>query len=166
MTAYLNNITPVLEGLRDLLTSALASEGRPVGRSLVAPGLEVAWDDCCDGQVAVRLISIYPTGNPYPALDSIQNCGVTMLGLEIGVSVMRCSPSLNDDGSAPSPGLLSANASDLTADAITTLGVLTTELPSILDPMFAKSVKVGAWTPAGPLGGCAGGEWTVRVGSN
>lgn len=143
--ASLSRLTP---GLDDLLKHVVDALPAPVGRAVVAPGGSVAWDDCCDGQAWVRVVSVEPS---YQA-----RCGIVRWTVTLGIGVLRCAAVLNDDGVAPSPRQITADGHEMIADmdAIAHL-FQCNDLP--LDPLL------GNWTPQGPNGGCHGGEWAATV---
>lgn len=144
--ASLSRLTPALD---DLLAAVVTALPASVGRAVVAPGGEVAWDDCCDGQAWVRVISVAPT---YQA-----RCGIVKWTISLGIGVLRCAAVLDDDGVAPSPRQITADGHEMIADmdAIAHLIQCADDLP--LDP------TLGNWTPLGPNGGCHGGEWSATA---
>lgn len=145
----------MLEALATAASGALAT---PVGRVLVAPGLEVAWDECCDGQLWARVVEARESDAVLaPArLADGSACGPGAWLVTFGVGVLRCTPSVDDRGRAPTADALTANALLLLEDqadvclAIKCSGVV-------------ASPRGMAWAPLGPEGGCAGGEWTFEV---
>src|SRR3546814_9039882 len=53
---------------------ALEEAGVPVGKAFLNPGATVPDDDCCAGQLAVRVIERYPS-RTFPAIDTTaSNC--------------------------------------------------------------------------------------------
>lgn len=140
-----------------LLQCAEESLTVPVGRSHLAPGASVAWDDCCLGQLWVRLVSKVPTGS---SRDPGQRCGVVLWRSTVAVGVMRCAHVVDDQGNPPSPD-------DLTQDALAVTRDMTDLEQAILccmrDVPGALGLTVLAWNPLGPSGGCVGGEWTLTV---
>ena len=140
----------VLDCASEHLTTAVSLE------SLV-PGGEVAWDACdCEGQLWVRLINIVPTGQE-------ANCPPTMWNLVLGVGVVRCVSSLDDQARPPTAAKMTSEAKVMTQDAA-----------DIYEALVCCSIDnaqrgptIGQWSPVGALGGCAGGEWqtTIRIGT-
>jgi hypothetical protein len=86
-------IGPLLEAALDC--ADLAIEPR-AGRAALYPGAEVAWDDCCDGQVYARLISMTPSGSPATGARVVSPCGVLIWAVTIGVGVIRCAAVVDD----------------------------------------------------------------------
>lgn len=151
----------VMQTLLGCANQALIDCGRPVGRAFLAPGSQVAWDDCCDGQLWVRMINVFPSGRPFPAVDSVQPCGIAVLAVQLAVGVVRCAAVVDDNGNAPTPEELTADTLAQSADASILLSAIQCcDLPTTTD----KLIRVGTWTPSGPQGGCVGGEWTLTLG--
>lgn len=152
---------PVLQTLLDCCHDALAGCDRDVGRAFIAPGANVAWDDCCDGQLWVRLATAFPSGRPFPNPDTQQPCGITVLAARIAIGIVRCAAVVDDDGVAPAPDVLTGDANGVTTDASILLSAIQCcALPGISE----QAVRIVSWTPSGPQGGCVGGEWEIIVG--
>lgn len=120
------------------------------GRSQIVPGEQSAWDDCCEGrgQLSVRLAGF----TPY----SERGCGPLYTVARIGVESVRCVSTINDQGQAPS-------VSQVTADADRMLADMEALRTALLCCTSVEGVELETWEPVGPSGGCAGGEWIVRV---
>lgn len=146
-----------LRGLLDTVTDSLTPTP---GRSVLAPGSEVAWDDCCDGQVHVRVITVepnYPTAQRGNATVS-GNCDPVAWSVTLGVGVIRCAAVLDDDGNAPAPHQITADARQMLDDMNTLAQALTCHTFPGLDRL-----ALSTWNPSGPMGGCHGGEWLVTA---
>lgn len=153
---YSEAMSGVLACVRDALIEA----DRDVSLAHLAPGGEVAWDACCDGQLWVRLIDVYPT-NPFPTEDTQQlRCTIVELAARIGVGVMRCAHTVDDNGRPPTAAEMTADTVETTADATIVSSALMCCTPNL--PII-RSIKLGHWTPAGPQGGCVGGEWQALI---
>lgn len=142
--------------LTEFLACANAALSPAPGRALVAPGLDVAWDDCCEGQVWVRLITVQPSGRPFPQFDAAQQCGATLWAATIGIGVVRCVSVVDDQGRAPTPAQLNADSVQMTAD----MDALREAIQCCM-AVNDRLVKFSRWDALGPQGGCAGGEWQV-----
>jgi hypothetical protein len=142
---------PILTEYVDQAVAALIpTPGRIVH---VAPGAEVAWDDCCDGQVWSRVIQVLThTTNSRSAAGP--PCGVDYWIATIGLGVIRCAHSLNEDGSAPTALEVEGDGFDMLADMANLQEVV------LCNP---NTWNVVQWLPLGPNGGCHGGEWTFTV---
>ncbi|HLR43880.1 MAG TPA: hypothetical protein VK065_01685 [Brevibacterium sp.] len=124
------------------------------GRTIVAPGASVAWDDCCKGQLWVRVITAVPG---YQGRASGVACP-THYDLTLGVGIVRCVSTVDDRGRPPS-------AAQITTDGNSGLRDMR-EIADILQsyrPVDALTARLGNWTPSGPDGGCAGGEWSYQM---
>lgn len=151
----------MIAGLSELLDVTLACAVEAVdpipGRVLLAPGAEVAWDSCCDGQLWVRVVSVQDASELTGVVRRADgSCPTSVWEVGLGVGVLRCSPSVDDRGRAPSASALSENAAQIAQDmlALSRALLCCAELPR---------PRGLSWTPLGPEGGCAGGEWTFSV---
>lgn len=152
------------------LAGALESGGRPVGLAHLVPGGEPAWDDCCEGQAYLRVIEVYPTAgtggtSPFPARDVTQRgtkigCSISLLAFHLGLGVIRCAHSVGSSGEPPSADEMTDDAALALDDMAVMLDLLTCVLPQSRN---IQRLSVGAWTPRGVDGGCAGGEWDFFV---
>lgn len=145
----------VEEAMARLLACAEDALDPKPGRSQIVPGAASAWDDCCEsrGQLSVRLASYQPV---YPERQGAVPCGPLFYSARIGVEVVRCVSTVNDRGQAPSPAQVIADSGRMVED----MNALRTAL---LCCETVEGLQLESWEPAGPEGGCAGGEWIVRV---
>lgn len=135
--------------------SASALSPTPGRVVLLAPGNQVAHDDCCNGQVWSRLVSLAPMPSNDPARRPGTNpCAVPELLLTAELGIVRCAATVNDHGEAPSARQITADGEQSVDDMSALLGVLrcTDNLRSLI-----------SWTPTGPEGGCHGGYWTYTM---
>lgn len=123
------------------------------GRSVVVAGNNVAWDDCCDGQLSVRVVTVTPIYKGSP----MNGCPV---GTEmvLGVGIVRCISTLDDRGMPPTEAEMMEDGSVMLRD----MRELGNALQCVTVP-GALASWMGEWTPLGAMGGCAGGEWEFRV---
>lgn len=156
----------------DVLTcasDALTDEGRPVAREILTPGELPAWDECCDGFLYVRLITMYPTAGqsaPFPQQDTRPgNCKPIMMASQLGIGVLRCAAVVDDNGKAPTAATLTTEARGMTKDASIILSAIKCCIAPMVDAdgSLVQQVVLGSWLPLGPEGGCTGGEWTLTV---
>lgn len=167
-----DQIGPLMQTLLEAGKQALIDAGRPVTLASLAPGATVAWDNCEDngiseGQLWVRIVTAFPTmgqssrggrNSPFPAADTEQLCGINFLAVQFGLGVVRCVATVNDDGVTPSGDQMTADALGMTQDAAALLRAI-----ECLVPAQRGAKNVLSWTPQGPQGGCAGGEWTFYM---
>jgi len=140
--------------LQAILNAAQAGITPTPERAFVQPGTEVAWDDCCDGQLALRLIHLEPVS----AGSSSSACAPAGWKAHLGLGLIRCVASLDDAGNPPTSDQLTADAIDVLTDASVLEQVLTCTVSGLVDRLTLVN-----YLPLGPSGGCAGGEWTFRV---
>jgi hypothetical protein len=143
-----------------ILTAASNGLTVKANRYLVTTG-QIAWDDCCAGQLAVSLTRVAPT-------ESFPTEQVTMVGLgcdaayelaEITVQIVRCAPQALNAQVAPSPDVLTAHAQQTMIDAnqirrsvAAALCTLKSDMTSGLDYFVRSQLMLG------PEGGCDGSE--------
>ena len=125
------------------------------GRSVIAPGGDVAWDECCDGMLYVVQRNFLPM---YKQGRSESSCPV-MLRVTYAVGVLRCVKGLTDRGTAPTANQITADGLQTGRDSIQLYNALQCFTPP--DP--GLRAKLGVWSPLGPEGQCAGGEWELTV---
>lgn len=140
-------IYPFLESVKNEVEAILP---KPVGRAVVAPGTAPAWDDCCQGQLAVRLVNTQ-VRNTSPRPVGCKHQGYIYT---IGISVIRCAQTIDDRGRAPKPDKISKDASNMTADMVAVQHFLECN-----DTIF----QMLSWSPQGVTGGCHGGEWLFTL---
>lgn len=124
--------------------------------SYVAAGA-AAWDTCCGLLVAaperVYRSAVFPTeGSTDYACDDAE------LVVDVVVLLLRCVPTIDDHGSAPSPEALGAAFDRVLADAAVIWNAVTGELPEGWDRANVDQQYVGA------QGGCIGVETRFTIG--
>lgn len=152
--AFASNLTSVLEAYSSAAGQLLdPTPGRVV---LLAPGQEAAWDDCCDGQVWVRLVNVEPTPTFDPSRrGGLGVCATPFFVVTAEIGVTRCAAVFDDNrGTAPTPAAITADGEQSVADMSTLLGVLACD---------DNTRSIVSWTPTGPMGGCHGGYWTFTL---
>lgn len=124
-----------------------------VGRVVMSPGNLPAWDDCCEGQLYVRVVSVAPVvQSPRPAGSVF--CGVLAFQVTLALGVIRCAATMNDQGIPPSAVQVSNDGWQMTQD-----------LADLEQAMLCNdnTHTVIGWQPQGVEGGCHGGEWQFNV---
>ena len=148
------SLTDELEALLASALDELAYD--PPALAFLAPGQNVAWDECCAGQLWVRVLYMHPV-NPLPqkVLSTAANCPYP-LGAKIGLGIIRCQSGLErlDEGTFPTEANLTDDAERMLCDAAALFRALQCD----------QDLLVDMWTPLGPQGGCYGGEWTAWIG--
>lgn len=129
---------------------------------------DVAWDDCCNGQLWVRVTRVFQSST-FPQEDiSAQPCGGPYAA-QFELGLLRCAPTITENG-APSVEALEASAQMTYYEAEllrrTVACSLTDWRKSYLDPVF-KAVTNGEVIDVsfiGAEGGCIGSQVTFVVG--
>lgn len=158
----------------ELNATAHVVDGQPgcPERACVVPGV-AAWDDCdgsCQGlgncgQLTVNVARIYPTSN-FPAADNtvlgLRGCTPpTTTAAEFVITLLRCTPTLDDQGCPPSCEAMAASAKVLYTDMAIVSNALVCRLPGT-GPRGRRFV-LGQSKILGPDGGCVGVEQRVTV---
>lgn len=87
---------------------AAASDLGAPPRVLVSPGAEIAWDDCECGQLTVHTLRSYPS-DKFPIIKQVgpfTQCEATNTVVEYVVTILRCVPASQDDGTPPDAAAL------------------------------------------------------------
>lgn len=159
-----------LKGILSAASSALIAEGRETGRVELTPGILPAWDDCCAGQLYLRVVEVYPTmgannSAPFPQIDAQQRgvnllCAIHGLAVHIGLGVIRCAATLSSTGKPPSDAKVTVDGVNMLLDMDTLLNVL---VCTSQDIQGIQRLKIDKWLPQGVDGGCHGGEWSAYL---
>lgn len=159
------DLKPILHGILSAASSALETAGVPTGRVELTPGTLPAWDDCCAGQLYLRVKEMFPSA-PFPQFDQAQRgaagalCAINLLDVYVGLGVIRCAHAVDEDGNAPTPTEVSEDGDEMVDDAMLLLNVILCDLKSIRG---IQQVKLDRWVPQGVNGGCHGGEWGIHL---
>jgi hypothetical protein len=141
----------------DLLAASLAGlavarTGNPEPDRVYISHNSPAWDECSgDGQLSVW---IGPIVHTQVAVGSV--CQIRA-SAPLCVTLLRCVPTMRDDGSPPTSAELTASADGLNRDVWSLL----TELYDYVAALGCDIVDVGSAEPLGPDGGLAG--WRVCI---
>ena len=153
-----------------VLTAASNGLTLPATRYLITTG-QIAWDDCCAGQLAVSYTRTSPTeafpteqvtlSDLSPAADCVPPYEIG----EITVQIVRCAPQALNGQTAPSPDALSAHAKQTLVDAnqirksvAAALCVLKSDFTNKFDYFIRSQLMLG------PEGGCDGSEMYLYAG--
>lgn len=140
------SVLEVMTGLRDLMSEAF--DPLPSRISLV-PGAAVAWDEVC-GQVWVRLVMIQPAVPQVPT-----SCFPPRMRVTLGLGVLRCVKSMDNQGNAPSAAVLNAEAEQMARDVQAVL--------TVANCGAMKDYQLMQLNTLGPEGGMAGSEWLITT---
>jgi hypothetical protein len=137
----------------------------PVARSGQVPG-EIAWDECCDGMLAVAVPRAY-FSEEFPA-EAESTIGILCQApYEVGeftVTVLRCAPVPDGQAVAPTAAELDASAALLLQDMAETMDAVAAVLCSLKASDLISDYLLTPAEAAGPEGGCVGLNLRVLVG--
>lgn len=146
-------LAPITSAILDCVVRSLSKQ---VGRALVMPGNSIVHDDCCDGQAWVRVISV--VGSSALSNPAMQPC-LPLYQVRLGIGVARCAHTIDDDGLAPTPAEMTADAFQTFQDRADIVRALICCVPEIeLMKPFLKTIRVEDWLPDTISGGCLGSE--------
>lgn len=129
----------------------------PVQRSYVAAG-EIAWDDCC-GMLVVAPERIYRTSS-FPEEDTTEDlCSERNLAVDLVALIVRCVPTVDDRGRAPSAAALQTAYREIIEDGAVVLNAVMAPLPSRWERANVSQTFTGA------QGGCIGVETRFTIGT-
>lgn len=118
----------------------------------VVPGELSSWDDCCDGQLGLRVASMTPKLNAQGSRALFgQPCNIEYWIISAEIEVIRCAASQNDAGQAPSVQQVTANGNQGLSDMNQMLKALTSA-------GWVRSID--SFRETGPQGGCFASLWT------
>lgn len=132
----------------------LAAAGRPAfGRVYRSHG-QPAWDLCDTDTLTAYVAVVQPT----PGTTGRGGCAVSWRS-EVHVQIIRCVPTIDDAGRAPTAADLDASAADLAAD----VWVLAAGIGDLIVAAAGdcESATIGQARPLGPQGGLA--AWDLPV---
>lgn len=160
-SVYARRLETLVAALADCICVGLATDGAgPTCFCGFVAGEAPAWDFCgeCEGDKCgmgyITVTSVFPfTTFPNPAEDA--TCGWEMAAT-LKVGALRCHPTMGENGELPDVEEMAEAFLSVAAD----MGALLTAI-QCCDAI--KEHRIGEWSPLGPGGGCAGGEWTLTV---
>lgn len=160
------NFAAIVTGVGACVVDGLSQTpaGAPARQCLLVPAQSIPWDDCdCSGQVALAIRGVYGADS-FPAAvgTTWAKCSPRYWVARVLVSVVRCVPSMGQDGVPPSCALELAAALTLENDRTAVRQAIACCLGD------SYPYPVGAWSigesvTVGELGGCAGTETEFLV---
>lgn len=135
--------------MKQVLADANAALTYPLGHAVVVPGVAAVWD--CE-EIAIRLVGFSPrsTVQGRPPFHA-GNCSGVMWVVTLGLSVIRCAATVNDQMQPPSAQQITNDAEAMTQDL--------EDIRKFLE-CYSGIKSIIGWRPQGPNGGFHGGEWT------
>jgi hypothetical protein len=150
--------------LAHMLARIEEAGGAAPGRALVSDGDSIPADDCCDGFAWTRVAQIGATDGTGAPYNYAANIGAPVPAhytvIEIGV--LRCTPTVQENGSAPDVEEITAAALEQSADRQAMRLAVECDLPADILELNADAQIPSVWTPI-MAGGCAGGFMTTNV---
>jgi hypothetical protein len=159
-------VAEVVVGAGQAVHQELVSLDADVDRACyLVPG-DVAWDECDCGQLAQTVTEVVPSSSfPTPATDTRQTpCGPGLAMVRVRLSLVRCVPGMDDNGTPPACDDLAVAALALETDRWVVRRVVPCYLQELRRTYVILDYAVGAGTSVGPLGGCAGVELLYTFG--
>lgn len=152
----------------DTVSAALTgSAGGPVSRIALMPGLEIAWDDCQCGTLALAVTNRYTSRNfPITAQDLPVNCCNLYLVYEYALVIVRCVPGETTDARPPKVAALASAFDVQESDAFVLRTQTECALASLYTPTGSETIAayvVNDQPSLGPQGGCAGSQLNFKV---
>lgn len=144
----------------DLVAAAL--DATPAGapdRRYVSDGPLVAWD--CEQLVVAVEGTVSHDGDLMVETPGPVNC-LVMRAATLGVWIVRCAPTVEDDGTPPPADDIDANAAVMLADPTVMLDAIVTAYQAG-ELAGAFGLALLGWDGVGPEGGLVGGVLRVRV---
>ena len=142
----------------------------PANRYLITTG-QIAWDDCCDGQLAVSFTRTSPSKSFPTEATTIEPygdggpCSPPYEIGEISVQIIRCAPQALNGQDAPSTDALSKAALQTLTDANQVRRSVAAALCSLKEDVTNRfDYFVRDQPMLGPEGGCAGSELHLYAG--
>lgn len=166
----LSTFAPAITGMGAAILEALADTdaGAPVRGCLIVPG-GIAADGCDCGQLALTVVRKYPSVD-FPAEATVDEanagCPPPLLAAVVTVSLLRCIPGMDDNGTPPSCEDLQAAAIIQDIDDAVIRRTLACYLMDLADQGAIVGYVIGATVANGPQGNCGGSDTTVTIGIN
>ncbi len=160
-------VMPVAQALLAcLMTEVSKSDPAPANFS-IRPGASFAAmisqdrDECCEGSVWVRVVSVNPTNDfPTPATN-VTACGFAYWAIELEIGVIRCLPTSGPDGplSIVTSSQWMAAANRVLDDA----AAVRRAICCLSEGDDVEDVIWGTWSPLENEANCTGGTMNITV---
>ena len=133
-----------------------ASGAEPITASYVAAGA-IAWDSCC-GLLVVAPERVYRYAE-FPVEGTTDYvCEVGFIAVNVLVLLLRCVPTIDDRGIAPTPAAMDAAYEAVLKDSAVIWNTVVGDLPEGWQRATVDQMHVGA------AGGCIGVETRFTIG--
>jgi hypothetical protein len=166
----------VCAALEETAATVAGQPGCPC-RACVVPG-QPAWDECGNdacgdggGQLTVHIARVFPS-RTFPAEDrggqeavrGLRGCAPPpTTAMELVVTLLRCAPTLDEQGCPPTCEELQASARILHTDMVTIYSALECCIAGTAPTRRGRRYVLGGQRVLGPQGGCVGVEQRAIV---
>lgn len=133
----------------------------------------IGWNGCCPsveggpgGQLVVSWQRDFYSNDGRGEVNFVGDDGVCapmLLGSDFVVNVMRCSPAIEADGTAPNCDVVDAVGAQVMLDRYAVRNALACCLGALLQSGEIMGFQILATTSAGAGGGCIGSDTVVRI---
>ncbi len=147
----------------------------PAARICLGAAGIIGWNNCCPsegdpagpgGQLVVSWQRDFYSNDGRGEVNFLgddNDCSPELLGSEFVVTVMRCSPAIETDGTAPDCEKVDAVGAQVMLDRYAVRNSLACCLGALLESGEIMGFQILPTTSAGAGGGCIGSDTTVRV---
>jgi hypothetical protein len=149
-----------------------ALDPQPARICVGAAGI-VGWNNCCPsveggpgGQLVVSWQRDFYSDDGRAEVSFVGDdnlCSPELLGTEFVVNVMRCSPAVDQDGTAPDCAVVDAVGAQVMLDRYAVRNSLACCLNGLLESGEIMGFQILPTTSAGAGGGCIGSDTVVRI---
>lgn len=159
----------VLDGVLAAVSAALANTTCGVPKRVTySPGAEQAWDACDCGQLALSVNRRYRSrGFPREATDDLRgSCDDVVITFDCSLSIVRCFPGPDKNGSPPRPSAQAAAFACQEEDAYVVWNTTWCYLTQLRDstPRLVTDFVLNDQPSLGPSGACGGSQLNFKFG--
>ena len=141
---------------RALAALEACATSEPIVESYVVIG-ELAWDECCGVLAAAPLRTFKSATFPQPVAD-VTSCDSSTLCVDIAIILLRCAPTIDENGNLPSVEDMSAAFSAASMDAAVVFNAVVGDLPEGWERANVEQTFQGA------EGGCIAIDTRLTIG--
>lgn len=149
----------ILQTLRDILDSLTVGvcpiHPQPC-RTVLSPGLNIAWDACGSGCEDQKDGQLWANITTMTSETDGGNCERIIWTADVGI--VRCAATLDNEGNPPPVSAEEHDAWQQAADSDS----IRKAIRCCDGSDSIHDVELVTWTALGPDGGCVGGAWTIR----
>jgi hypothetical protein len=156
----------LLSGLLGDVATALETTTRgAVKRAVVLPGIDIPWDDCTCGYLAIAKRRAYRSRSfPQDALDVYTKCDDFTMAYDLAMVMMRCVAGVSDNGVPPKPSQTLADLQAQEEDAYVVWTTVDCALRQLQDTNLINNYILNEQLTLGAQGLCAGTQLNFKVG--